>query len=222
MAHACANAFAAAKDSSVFDSRPTGITIGGLNVLAARDHTNDLLLISLEKSSRINDVSRDHLRNALLDDAAGAAAARGLVKRIENLHKDLPHQLDAMRSASSRDEIELEDLLNHPPGPFEHAAELADKSAELASLTLELQVAANSVEARERRAAAEQRMAERGRTPGWSLLLNPTPAVLENSGYRDADELRFSIAVKEAAALKKARQRGNDQARGDGNELGLG
>ncbi|ODU08885.1 MAG: helicase [Pseudonocardia sp. SCN 72-51] len=222
VAHACADAFAAAKDSSVFDSRPTGITIGGLNVLAARDHTNDLLLISLEKSSRINDVSRDHLRNVLLDDAAGAAAARGLVKRIENLHKDLPHQLDAMRSASARDEIELEDLLNHPPGPFERAAELADKSAELASLTLELQVAADSVEARERRAAAEQRMAERGRTPGWSLLLNPTPAVLENSGYRDADELRFSIAVKEAAALRKSRERGNDQTRDDGNDLGLG
>lgn len=220
VAMSCANAFAAAKGDSVFDSRPTGITVGGLDVLATRDHTNDLLLLSLEKSSRINDVPRDHLRSAMLDDAAGSAAARGLVKRIENLHKDLPHQLTVMRSTRARDEAELEDLLAHPPGPFERSAELAEKGAELAALTLELQVASNSLEARERRAAAEQRMNDRGREPGWSLQLNPTPRVLEMSGYENADELRFAIAIKEAAALKKARQKGNDQTRDD-DSLGL-
>ncbi|SKO15579.1 helicase-related protein [Mycobacteroides abscessus] len=222
VAQVCANAFAAAKDSSIFDSKPTGIRIGGVNVLASRDHTNDLLLLSLELPSRVNDVPRDHLRSALLDDAAGAAAARGLVKRIENLHKDLPNQLAALRAATAREQSELQDLLAHAPGPFEGSAELADKRAELATLTLELQVAADSIEARERRAAAEKRMADRGREPGWSLLLNPTPAVLEKSGYRDADELRFAIAVKEAAAVKKARQRGSEQARGDVDDIGLG
>ncbi|MGL5443512.1 MAG: helicase-related protein, partial [[Mycobacterium] stephanolepidis] len=222
VAQVCANAFSAAKDSSIFDSKPTGIRVGGVNVLASRDHTNDRLLLSLEQPSRVSDVPSDHLRSALLDDAAGAAAARGLVKRIENLHKDLPNQLEALRSATAREELELKDLLAHAPGPFERSAELADKSAELAALTLELQVAADSVEARERKAAAEKRMVDRGRDPGWSLLLNPTPAVLETSGYRDADELRFAIAIKEAAAVKKARQRGSEQTRDDGNDIGLG
>lgn len=220
-ASACANAFAAAKNSAVFDRKPTGITIGGLDVLAARDHTHDLLLLSLDKSARVSEVPADHLRSALLDDAAGSAAGRGLVKRIENLHRDLPQQLVAMRSTAARNEAELQDLLAHAPGPFERSAELASKSAELATLTLELQVASDSVEARERRAAAEQRMADRGRAPGWSLLLNPTPAILEKTGYDNADDLRWAIQMKEAIALKKARDRGDDQAQQAGGD-GLG
>jgi hypothetical protein len=42
-------------------------------------------------------------------------------------------------------------------------------------------------------------MAERGRKPGWSLLLNPTPDVLADLGYPSAESLRRPYAPKNAS-----------------------
>ena len=43
-------------------------------------------------------------------------------------------------------------------------------------------------------------MAERGREPGWSLLLNPTPRVIEELGYPSAETLRTDVRQRERAA----------------------
>lgn len=80
----------------------------------------------------------------------------------------------------------------------------ATKEGELRALTLELQLAADSPEARAKREAADRRLAERGRKPGWSLLRNPTPCLLEETGYRTADDLRRAIAAHEQLAMRRA------------------
>lgn len=64
-------------------------------------------------------------------------------------------------------------------------------------------MAAQSPEAKAKAAAAEQRMAARGRKPGWSLLLNPTPALVEELGYPSADALRKIVRARERLALEQ-------------------
>lgn len=99
-----------------------------------------------------------------------------------------------------QDRAELADLLANPPAPFEHTGELTDRQAELATLTLELRLAAESPEAKAKAQAAQERMAARGREPGWSLLHNPTPFVVEQSGFRSARELREAVRDRELRA----------------------
>jgi hypothetical protein len=62
-------------------------------------------------------------------------------------------------------------------------------------------LAAESPEAKQKACAAEERMKMRGRKPGWSLLLNPSPAVLEESGCTSADVLRRMIEARERMAI---------------------
>jgi hypothetical protein len=107
-----------------------------------------------------------------------------------------------MQRDLARDQAVLNDLINNPPQPFEHAAALSAAKAELSTLTLELRMAADSPEAKARAAAAQQRMEARGRKPGWSLLLNPTPEVLEESGFPTADALRRAIKTRERMRLE--------------------
>ena len=124
-------------------------------------------------------------------------------------------RVDGEQRDLARDQAVLDDLLDNPPQPFEHAGELSDAKAELSTLTLELRMAADSPEAKARAAAAQQRMEARGRKPGWSLLLNPTPAVLQESGCLTADILRRRIAARERIA-RAEHQRGTDNL---GHEL---
>jgi len=49
-------------------------------------------------------------------------------------------------------------------------------------LTAQLHLDANSPQAHARAEAARERLAAQGRTPGWSLALNPTPALLKERG----------------------------------------
>jgi hypothetical protein len=58
-------------------------------------------------------------------------------------------------------------------------------------------LAAESPEAKAKAEAAQARMAQRGREPGWSLLHNPTPYVVEQSGFRSASELRNAVRQSE-------------------------
>ena len=68
-------------------------------------------------------------------------------------------------------------------------------------MTLELRLAAESPAAKAKAEAAQQRMAERGREPGWSLLHNPTPFVVEQSGYRSGARAARSRARKRTACV---------------------
>lgn len=200
---ACQKAYSQGRATGVFDFKPTGITIAGHDIEAARSLTNDVIRVRLSVPSEIKDIERTEL----IPEAGGQESGQkvsGLLKRLENLYTNLPHHHQVLAQRLQLDQDELADHLDHPPGPFEHANELATKEGELRALTLELQLAADSPEARAKREAAERRLAERGRKPGWSLLRNPTPCLLEETGYRTADDLRRAIAAHEQLAMRRA------------------
>ena len=203
LAAACRNAFIAGKDRGASRFAPLAVSVNGIGLLAARDLVNDVLLLRLEVPSRFTEIRKDDLMATAGD--AGGAKARGLLKRAENLYSDLPRHHQILQAELDRDRGELDDLLAHPPGPFEQLGELTDKQAELAALTLELRLAAESPEAQAKAAAAKQRMAERGRQPGWSLLHNPTPHLVDELGYPDAAALREAVREREQAALRALR-----------------
>ncbi len=79
-----------------------------------------------------------------------------------------------------------EELLAVADVPFEHEVALRDKEHELHTLTAQLHLDANSPQAHSRAEAARERLAAQGRTPGWSLALNPTPALLKEMGEGNA------------------------------------
>lgn len=218
LATACRRAFIAGKDRGASQFSPIGASINGVDILGARDLTHDMLLLRLDVPSRITELKNDELMSTGAQGEAAAHKARGLLRRVENLYSGLPAHHQMLRGELERDRAELDDMLANPPGPFEHAGALADKQAELAALTLELRLAAESPEALAKAAAAKRRMADRGREPGWSLLLNPTPSVLAELGYPTAESLRRAVCAQERIALERHRGRDLD-TRGHGLEL---
>ncbi|WP_457142380.1 AAA family ATPase [Mycobacterium sp. URHB0021] len=199
LAGACRRAFLDGRDRGASQYSHVGVTVDGVDLLAARDLTHDSLLLRLATPSRIVEVKKDDLLT-LGADGSGAKT-RGLLTRVENLYLDLPRLQATMISELDQDRAELADLLDHPPGPFEFTGELTDRQAELATLTLELRLAAESREAMAKAEAAQARMAQRGREPGWSLLHNPTPYVVEQSGFRTARELREALRESDLRAV---------------------
>ncbi len=65
---------------------------------------------------------------------------------------------------------------------FEHADTLRDNRHRLDTLTAALQTSADSPEAKAKETEYQQRMDAQGREPGWSLALNPTPALRAEFG----------------------------------------
>jgi len=61
-------------------------------------------------------------------------------------------------------------------------AALRDKRHRLDSLTAALQMSADSPEAKAKETEYQQRLEAAGREPGWSLALNPTPALRAEFG----------------------------------------
>jgi N12 class adenine-specific DNA methylase len=204
LAEACRRAYAAGRDRGASRFEPIGATIHGVEILAARDLTHDQLLLRLAVPSRTADI--DGLE--LLSTGSGMGSEvtgpkqLGLLRRVENLYNGLPEHHARLQREHDQDQAELDDFLANPPAPFEHADELAAKDAELKALTLELRMAAESPEAKAKAAQADQRLKARGRKPGWSLLLNPTPALLEELGYPTADALRKTVRARERLALE--------------------
>ncbi|WP_241474053.1 helicase, partial [Mycolicibacterium neoaurum] len=205
LAAACRQAYLAGRDRGASQYTALGATVDEVELLAARDLTHDSLLLRLSTSSRIIEVKKDDLM-ATAAEASGAKA-RGLLTRVENLYLDLPRLQATMISELDQDRAELADLLANPPAAFEHTGELTDRQAELATLTLELRLAAESPEAKAKAEAAQARMAARGREPGWSLLHNPTPFVVEQSGFRSARELREAVRDRELRAAVAVAER---------------
>ncbi|VBA31978.1 hypothetical protein LAUMK4_05645 [Mycobacterium persicum] len=204
LATACRHAYTAAKDRGASRFEPIGAAIQGVQILAARDLTHDQLLLRLAVPSRTTEV--DGLE--LMSTGAGLGAdvngpkQLGLLRRVENLYTGLPEHHARLQHERDRDQAALDDFLANPPKPFEHADELATQNAELKALTLELRMVAESPQAKAKAAAAQQRMTARGRKPGWSLLLNPTPALLEELGFPTAEALRKTIRARERIALE--------------------
>ncbi|WP_204080127.1 hypothetical protein [Mycobacterium riyadhense] len=142
-----------------------------------------------------------------------AAKARGLLQRMENAYKDIPHNHTRLQRRHDRLQGELDDFDNTALGDFELADELADKRHQLHALTAQLRAEAQSETARHGAAAAEQRLRKVGRQPGWTLDLNPTPALIAESGLPDADSYRAAhrILEKHRAAEYHNQHRANDQ-----------
>ena len=171
----------AGKDRGASRYEPIGASINGIEILGARDLTHDMLLLRLAVPSRTTQLEAAELLaagSALGHDISGRKQL-GLLRRIENLYAGLPDHHLRLQREQQRQRDELNDLLANPPAPFEHSSALEAQQAELAALTLELRMAAESPEAKARAEAATQRMKIRGREPGWSLHLNPTPALVE-------------------------------------------
>jgi hypothetical protein len=80
-------------------------------------------------------------------------------------------------------------------------------------------MAAESPEAKARAEAVTQRMKMRGSEPGWSLHLNPTPALVEELGYPNGDALRRAVRIRERVALEQ-HQRGVESRGRDRSEDG--
>ena len=110
---------------------------------------------------------------------------------------------DLARSQSSldRDEHRLETLEATELSDFPKAAQLSDLSDQVSQLRREIKEAETSPEALARNDARAERAAAKGREPGWSLLLNPTPAKVEETGLGSADAVRAMMRERERNAL---------------------
>ena len=107
----------------------------------------------------------------------------------------------------------MTDLTNTEVEPFDRGDELAAQREEHTTLTTLLQLEAQSEAAKAKAAEAEQRLLAAGRQPGWSLHLNPTPFLIEQSGLATADQYRFAQGLAEQARASEFRE--TQRNRGD-------
>lgn len=131
-----------------------------------------------------------------------AAMANGVMTRIENAIGRAPGQVDAARAELDTDRKRLDELHNTPDEPFPDAAKLQLMKTELASINDDLAAYENSDAAQLAQTELDQRLAAKGRSPGWSLMLNPTPALVEELGFDTADEVREMMRQREIEALE--------------------
>ncbi|OKH68301.1 helicase [Mycobacterium sp. SWH-M5] len=218
-ASVCRNTYHALKNAPGYEYRPLNVSINGVALVARREHINDKLWIKAEvPSAEVEITVMDlHSSAATLDDSGGAKA-RGLLTRAENLYKDLPKHYERLQRNHDRLSEEIEDLQATEVEPFDRGEELAALREEHATLTTMLRLEAESEEAKARAAESAHRMRLSGREPGWSLHLNPTPFLLEQSGFDTAEQYRFAQKIAERAraadylaSLQEQGQRDNDE-----------
>ncbi|WHU49330.1 hypothetical protein QNM97_10330 [Gordonia sp. L191] len=93
---------------------------------------------------------------------------------------DADRALDNGRWEFAQAQARLDHLEATPATEFPRIRELNSMIDELTTLQRELREAADSPEARAANDARVERMSLDGREPGWSLMLNPTPQMLED------------------------------------------
>lgn len=199
-ADACRQAWTRKAGASRF--LPVG-AVNGIDVLAAHDLFNGDLVLTLSVPSATRQINQKSLFGAGAQAPEGSvdspeARARGLLQRAENLYKDLPEVRDGLLERRRIAETDLADLEALGETPFEHAGELEAQRLELTELTTALRLESQSEAAIAKAADAAERLAATGREPGWSLLLNPTPAVVEEAEAASADELRQRVLAEQA------------------------
>ncbi len=226
----CRTTYAAMRNSPHYEVRPLGVTINGLPLVASRSNLNGCLYVSFEgiASEFSIDAAALAATTPTLSGDDAAAKARGLLQRAENLYKDLPRHHDWLTRRRGGLQAGLDDLdATEFDTTFEQAGELRDKRQELAVLTAELQLESQSEEAKAAAAAAAERLRAAGREPGWTLHLNPTPAMVKQSPFPDADSYRAAQRLVEAHRARKYREeqrdrdRGAERRRDDDGSLGL-
>ena len=150
-------------------------SLRGVEVLASRLLTSDEVVLNVNIPCRTRAVAA---KDFIGRDANGV----GLVRRIGNMVAEIPAYRAEVEHRQSFARTRTEELLAVADVPFEHEVAPRDKTHELHTLTAQLHLDANSPQAHARAEAARERLAAQGRTPGWSLALNPTPALLKERG----------------------------------------
>ncbi|MDY6811916.1 MAG: helicase C-terminal domain-containing protein, partial [Actinomycetota bacterium] len=144
----------------------------------------------------------------LFTTPASPAAAAGLATRVENAYArlaTLPEKLTHDIAEATR---ERDILLPRLEGQFEHAEVLRDKRVELEQIKTAIAAEARTPEALAAREAAEQRLREAGREPGWSLQWNPTNHMVAEAGLSTREDYRVAAQRIEA---HRARQYAAEQ-----------
>lgn len=220
LAVACRNAFDGLRNSASWDTRPVA-TINGTALVGRRDHVAGHLVLSFEiPSSEVSIDIADVYGASNPTIGGGEAKARGLTQRIENLYKDIPAHYTRLTQHKEYLALDIEDLNNTERSEFENRDELDEKRSQLNELTAVLRLEAQSDAAKAAAAAAKDRLKAAGREPGWTLQLNPTPAVLEESGYPDADAYRFAVRLAERHRAKTYREELRDSTRDEDRDNG--
>lgn len=229
-AAACRDAYAALRDQSSFATRPLDATVNGITITARRSHLKGELQLTLDVPSTTVGIEDADLL-ATLPRASGdnhTTKARGILQRMDNAYKDIPHFNTRLERRAANLQDELDDYDSTSLGEFEHADELAAKRLELDTLTAQLRLEAQSEAAQAASAAARERMLEAGRQPGWTLQLNPTPALIADAGLVDPESYRAAqrLVERHRANEYRTEQLGMDQEntreRGsDDDDLGL-
>jgi len=109
-------------------------------------------------------------------------ASVGLVRRVENMVSDTPNYRDELNRRHEHALTRIAELEAVADEPFEHTDALRDERHRLDTLTAELQTSADSPEAKAKETEHQQRLEAQERKPGWSLALNPTPALRAEFG----------------------------------------
>ncbi|MCX5042489.1 helicase [Aldersonia sp. NBC_00410] len=187
-------------------TRPIG-EIAGHSLIAARSAISGELFVSFERLPLPARAYEPDDLYGSVDPKTAAAKASGNLTRIENMAASAATVLAKAEYQLDRERRTLQHLENTPSVDFRHAARLQDLSAELHQLRSELREAENSPEALARHAARAARLDAKGREDGWSLILNPTPALVEELGLDNADEVRELMAERQRDAARLHDQR---------------
>ncbi len=183
---------------------------GDVDVRMSRFVTNDGALLWLDLPGRpdvmIDEAALWQKRQAtLLDtdtarDDAGSALRSGFATRVENLYARLPGRITRAHYLIADHREALAINADRIDAQFPDADRLAELELTVMQLRTDIAAERNSPEAIAKREADEIRMAAAGREPGWSLDLNPTKVMLDDSQFDSARE--FVAAVQRMQVIK--------------------
>jgi len=172
----------------------------GVHVNASRMLSSDEMIVSLNVPGRTRSIQAKDFTNA-------EEKSIGLVRRVENMVGDTAHYRDDLTRRHDHAVTRISELEAVADQPFEHTDELRDKRQRFDTLTAQLQISADSPEAQAKKAEHEARLEATGRQPGWSLALNPTPALLAEHGPEALARLAGRGAEVPAEPLSDAESR---------------
>jgi len=176
----------------------------GVQVTASRMLSGDEMIVTLSVPGRSRSIQAK-------DFTGMDTASVGLVRRVENMVADTANYREELTRRHDHAVTRISELEAVADEPFEHTDTLRDKRQRLDSLTAELQITADSPEAKAKEAEHQARLDARGRQPGWSLALNPTPALITEFGreellLRAGRDERATVTGEELTAEQRAIQ----------------
>ncbi len=167
-------------------SAPIAELAGGVNVLLSRSLSDDKATVFLDiPGEPYFHLDRDSLwpPQSAAGETSTVGLRSGLATRIENLYARLPVRAESVQRRIRQAEADIAAFEPKMNAPFAREADLAAVEMTVDKLTRELAADQNTPEAIAAREAAALRMAEAGRQPGWTLELNPTTAMVAESGF---------------------------------------